>query len=119
MKPLNVYDAINKDRLLGTHPRWAARDSVGLYATCARMGAVSSYPGSLMYVSAGHGPVPIMDVMTVDTVELVRFTKVSKCGWEAEVALSTFSPLEHLMRLKDFCLPGEEPYEAQRRRECW
>ena len=52
----------------------------------------------------------------VNYVEFRRDYLYSDGGWKVEPILLTYSPLEHLMMLQDFKLPGETDEQAYRRR---
>lgn len=104
-KVLNVYDSVNRNRLLGTHPRWAEREyDCKRYATALpmHMWDFSMSPGSVNSISVEH-------------VTLQRSVITSPDGWDAEVALVTYDPLVLLMRLRDFRLPGEDAYHHAKR----
>jgi hypothetical protein len=103
-KPLNVYDSVNRNRLLGTHPRWAGL--VGDHCHYAVCRSVSVYNSC-----------SIPEKVETQLVDLQRVVITSKDGWEAEVALVTYSPLKDLMILREFRLPGEDDYGYARRRE--
>lgn len=100
-----VYDAMNHDRLLGYHPRWSdsydERHFVG---------------GKMPSVTCTPTPLPLCASITLHQVSLRRIVKRSDNGWKAEVALVTSAPLEHLLMLREFRLPGEDEYEAEERR---
>lgn len=76
---LNVYDSVNRNRILGTHPRWSGCDKWRKFYIAPRMATV------------GYGCEPFN--VEVSQVELQREVIVSNDGWSAEVALVTYSPL--------------------------
>ena len=49
-------------------------------------------------------------------VEFMRYSKIHEDGWRIEVALITDAPLQDLMMLRDFRLPGESARAAEERR---
>lgn len=109
MTRLNVYDSVNRERLLGTHPRWSGPHENYRFACYRQLGPVTST------MRDGW----LTDEITIDHVDLQRIVKVSKDGWEAEVCFVTYSGLKDLMCLSDFRLPGEGDYEHRKRHERW
>jgi hypothetical protein len=101
---LPVYDKGNKDRLLGYHPRWAANDPWHQYMVMPPLRACYSEP-DLMQCS-----------VSCSRIEFMRYTKISDDGWKLDVVLITDAPLQDLMMLRDFRLPGETAPEAEERR---
>lgn len=101
---VKIYDELNQDRLLGSLPRPAANLGARYYRmqTCGPIRAVS------------------FDEMTaIDTVyDIIEFTigwRSSDDNWTMDAVFRTSAKLKHLMRLRDFRLPGESKSQAEYR----
>jgi hypothetical protein len=102
----DVYDKINKDRLLGYHPRWAGNEPWRNFMAMSPMRVTAAYdPSDLMQCS-----------VDCRRVEFMRYPKIHEDGWRIEVALITDATLQDLMMLRDFRLPGESARAAEERR---
>lgn len=110
LKTVEVYDAINPKRLLGTMEMQSRRpDGRDMrYAACVPLRAYS---------------LTANEAVTEASVDIATFTyghRPSDDGWDRIGILLTYTPLEHLMRLREFRLPGENERQLyERQRNCW
>jgi hypothetical protein len=103
---IQVYDAVNKDRLLGSIPvpSMAAAGRHIVFPTMAP-------PMSLYDAAREFSP-----SMRFDTVEMEVSHRYDATTWTAEFILVTSTPLNVLTRVRDFRLPGENEGQAADRR---
>lgn len=100
---VDIYDAINMDRLLGSVPKPEWRGGYSL--------RVATYPGRAT-VSARPWDDPTLSLKTIDfTASIKRSGPL-----DVEAILTTHDRLNDLMAIRDFRLPGESHAEAERRR---
>ena len=101
-----VYDAVNRDRLLGTIPKPDMRSSHVRMAAMPRM-AVCDFR-----------TVDYSEIMetTVRTVTMEANIKRGPNPLDVKGVLTTYDPLSDLLKLRDFRLPGESERAAEERR---
>lgn len=100
-----VRDSINRERVLGTLPRLAIRDR-GRYL---RMAVMPKMPSIL------DKPEDIPVVVDFRTVDLRLDYTTYEDGWRQKLEYFTNAPLDDLMNVRDFQLPGENAEAAYRR----
>lgn len=108
MKSLKVYDRENRNRLLGIHPRWSNDNTHYNFVT-------NEHPRACYDPQLPPWAQPMPSALFY-SVLMERVALFSNDGWDAEVALVTDAPLEHLMKLRDFRLPNESEHAADYRR---
>lgn len=59
---------------------------------------------------------PVHQSMRVKTVTFSMTYRYTNSGWNVEAAVLTEAPLQGLLELREFLLPGEHPAEADERR---
>ena len=101
---IDVYDAKNPERLLGSLPKPTTHSPVFHIAVLPRLQPVYEYKIN-----------EALD-LRLDKITLERHAIYSNGGWDVEIAAITRTPLEILLRHPDFRLPGESEYGAEIRR---
>lgn len=110
MKPrTEIRDELNKNRLLGSIPRPELINSQP-YFRVLMMSRLRDYDNLRMMP-------PMMP--TVDTLDLRLDWFEEDGGWGRRHVFVTMAPLDKLMRVLDFCLPGETDEQANHRRFYW
>lgn len=102
---IDVYDAKNRDRLLGS----VERPFIEHLGPRLRM-AAAERPRVWNVTSD-----PPLHEFQFHSVEFERQTRYTNNGWAAEVVLTTDAELRLLMKLETFRLPGETPAQARQR----
>lgn len=110
MNRIEVVDAENHNRLLGTLPRVMFKETRDRYrvAIRPRMPVIPFTDPLLAYT--------FLCELDVRSVEFARETRYSERGWKAEVILVTNAGIEELMAIEEFRLPYESYDEARQRR---
>jgi hypothetical protein len=103
---LPVYDSINKERLLGHHPRWPGPEPYYRFAAMHMLSARCFDINKVPEICP-----------SVRYVEFRRDYRYSENGWKVEPILLTYAPLSDLMLLRDFTLPDETERAAYERRD--
>jgi len=106
---INVYDSKNPDRHLG----WFDSDYLGPVQS-SRIEIV--VPPDLATVFRDMDQLTKIAEQTVERVSFKIGQATSEGGWVRTLFLHTDAPLDRLMRLKHFRLPGETRAAAERRR---
>lgn len=110
MNRIEVVDAENHNRLLGTLPRGMFTETLDRYrvAMKPRMPLIPFSDPLLAY--------SYLCELDVRTAEFARKTRYSERGWKADVVLATDAGIEDLMTIDEFRLPYESYDEARYRR---
>jgi hypothetical protein len=101
---IQVYDSVNKDRLLGSVP----------VPSCPAHGRVVMFATRAPVVSYKYSSLADMN-MRLDTINMEISTRYEAQTWTAEFILVTRSPLNLLTRIDGFRLPGETEAQARDR----
>jgi hypothetical protein len=101
---VNVVDSRNLQRVLGSIPRPVFQGDYYRMAVMPRR--------AVCYADAFSPTCPV----SVDTVTFRRERLNSDCGWSVTPLLSTSDPLDLLMKIDGFRLPGETEVAARERR---
>ncbi|MEZ2409818.1 hypothetical protein AB6806_23790 [Bosea sp. RCC_152_1] len=98
---VQIVDSKNHDRVLGSIPRPSAKP----------MGRCFEFTLSppISFMDVAEGPVSMSLYRIALEIER-RFD-----GWESEIYFSTSAPLDRLVQLRDFRLPGETRHDAEAR----
>jgi len=103
---LTVVDAGNKDRVLGifVNPPPSFNGNYLRVCVMPRTSCVAAYSN-----------MDAIQTMRVDTVDFALGWRTSADGYDRHAILTTTSPLETLMSLREFRLPGESERQAHER----
>jgi hypothetical protein len=106
---VEVYDRRNPERLLGTLPRPDVPANGGPISVAVMPRFSPFYDEPLRPLAPAHYAHKVLHFQPDK--------RYSEGGWKIDVAVTTDAPLDDLMRLQDFRLPGEDARAARMRRD--